>query len=358
MVLLVDKYRPKSFDKMDIHKDMSQQLKNIVNTGDFPHLLFYGPSGAGKKTRVMALLKEVYGVKAEKTKLENKEIKVGSQLSKSITVTTLSSPCHIEINPSDSGNYDRYVIGTLLKEIAQSAPLDQSAERNFKVVIINEVDLLSREAQQALRRTMEKYVKTCRLVLMATSISKILSPIKSRCLCIRVPAPTSEEISTVLQKVAKQEVFNLPKAFCDEISEKSEGNLRRALLMLEASKAEKYPFTAGQKARLPEWERFIADIAKEIMEDQSPKRLLEIREKYYQLITNCIPPELILQKLANYLIVVVDYDVKHQVSHWSAFYEHRLKCGSRPIFHLEAFTAKIMSVYKRYVKLLSFVNNL
>jgi replication factor C subunit 3/5 len=168
MVLLVDKHRPQTFDKMTIHKDISQQLKGIVGGGDFPHLLLYGPSGGGKKTRVMALLRQVYGAKVENMKLENKEIKVGSQLNKTITITTLSSQCHIEINPSDSGIYDRFVISNMLKEIAQSAPIDQSSEKHFKVVVLNEVDMLTREAQQALRRTMEKYVRTCRLVLLAT----------------------------------------------------------------------------------------------------------------------------------------------------------------------------------------------
>lgn len=66
MVLWVDKYRPSTFDKLEIHKELSTQLKNIVQTGDFPHLLFYGPSGAGKKTRILALLRQIYGSKVEK----------------------------------------------------------------------------------------------------------------------------------------------------------------------------------------------------------------------------------------------------------------------------------------------------
>lgn len=114
--------------------------------------------------------------------------------------------------------------------------------------------------------------------------------------------------------------INVPKQFADQIAEKSEGNLRRALLMLEASKVEQYPFKSDQEVKIPDWEKFITDIAKDIMEEQSPKRLLEIREKYYSLITNCIPSELVLQKLAKQLISVVDYDLKHQVAHWAAFY--------------------------------------
>jgi replication factor C subunit 3/5 len=151
----------------------------------------------------------------------------------------------------------------------------------------------------------------------------VLAPIRSRCLCIRIPSPSKEEIVSVLEKTAKIENINLPKQFSEKIAERSEGNLRKALLMLESSKVEQYPFKADQQVKVPDWEKFVADIAKDIMEEQSPKKLLEIREKYYLLITNCIPPEVIIQKLANQLISVLDYDLKHQVAHWAA---HHVRC--------------------------------
>lgn len=342
-MLWVDKYRPKSFERMEIHKSLSKQLKNVVKSGDFPHLLLYGPSGAGKKTRVMALLRQMFGAKVEKVKLENKDLKVGSTGTKTITITMLSSAAHIEINPSDYGVYDRYVISNLIKEIASSAPLEpqlNAENKNFKVIVLNEVDNLTKEAQQALRRTMEKYMKTCRLILCSNSTSRVLAPVRSRCLCIRVPAPTTEEIVTVLQNVANQENIQLPRAFAEKIANSSDGNLRKALLALEASKVEQYPFKPDQDIKLADWERYIHDIAKDIIEEQSPSRLLALREKYYLLITNCIPAEVILKKLAQRLLCLNSSDqvLQFQIAHWVSFYEHRLKTGSRAIFHLEAFT--------------------
>ncbi len=69
MVLWVDKYRPTALDKMEVHTSLNEQLKSLSsgeNAYDFPHMLLYGPSGAGKKTRVMAILRQLFGTKAEK----------------------------------------------------------------------------------------------------------------------------------------------------------------------------------------------------------------------------------------------------------------------------------------------------
>jgi len=158
-MLWVDKHRPRTMDQLDYHMELSQSLKAMVNRGDFPHILFYGPSGAGKKTRVLALLRDIYGPAVEKVKVEHKQFKVGST---TVEIPILSSAHHLELNPGDAGNRDRDVVQELIKEIAASAPLptsssgDTSDWKPFKVVVLNEVDNLSKEAQHALRRTMEK----------------------------------------------------------------------------------------------------------------------------------------------------------------------------------------------------------
>lgn len=158
-MLWVDKHRPRTMDQLDYHVELSQSLKAMVDRGDFPHILFYGPSGAGKKTRVLALLRDIYGPAVEKVKVEHKQFKVGST---TIEIPILSSAHHIELNPGDAGNRDRDVVQELIKEIAASAPLptstsgDKADWKPFKVVVLNEVDNLSKEAQHALRRTMEK----------------------------------------------------------------------------------------------------------------------------------------------------------------------------------------------------------
>lgn len=215
-----------------------------ATSGDFPHILVYGPSGAGKKTRVMSVLKELYGPGAAKIKINARVFQISS--SKKVEFTIVSSIYHMEITPSDMGNNDRVVIQDLLKEVAQTQQVDISAKQRFKTVIINEADLLTRDAQSALRRTMEKYSPNLRLILLANSTSNIIAPIKSRTLLVRVAAPSIQEISGILEKVAKKERVNLPKEFAEReelfarIGQVSERNLRKALLILEAMYSQKY----------------------------------------------------------------------------------------------------------------------
>eukprot|EP00455_Lapot_gusevi_P055057 TRINITY_DN8922_c0_g1_i1.p1 TRINITY_DN8922_c0_g1~~TRINITY_DN8922_c0_g1_i1.p1 ORF type:complete len:355 (-),score=44.82 TRINITY_DN8922_c0_g1_i1:150-1214(-) len=348
-MLWVDKHRPTSLASLDFHTGVSTRLQKLVDSGDLPHLLFYGPSGAGKKTRIMALLREIYGNGVEKMRMEHRVIKVSS--SKKVEITSFSSNYHFEFSPSDAGIYDRVVLQEVLKDIAQTQQLDSSSQRAFKVVVINEVDRMTKDAQQSFRRTMEKYAEVCRFVLCCESTTKVLEPLRSRCLSIRIAAPTVEEVCQVLDGVARKEGIQLPERFAQKIAVESGRNLRRAILMLEASHVERYPFTDEQKVQLPDWQRFIQDMAAKILQEQSPKRLMEIRNKTYELLQNCIPPSVILKTLSSELCQLVPADdlLKHEITQVAAFYEHRVQTGAKDIFHIEAFVAKVMAIYKRFL---------
>jgi replication factor C subunit 3/5 len=104
------------------------------------------------------------------------------------------------------------------------------------VVVLNEVDRLSLGAQHALRRTMEKYTASCRLILVCESLSRVSAPLRSRCLAVRVAAPTKEEIVHVLTGIAAKENLAVQADLCENIANECSRNLRRAILMLEAAK--------------------------------------------------------------------------------------------------------------------------
>jgi len=342
----VDKYRPKELAKLDLHPNVTHHLNKMVESSDFPHVLLYGPSGAGKKTRAHAIVRELYGAGVDKAKVTHKTFKVKT---KTIEISIISSNYHIEMNPSDVGNNDRHVVQEVIQEIAGTQNVIVGQQRTFKVVVLNEVDRLSKAAQHALRRTMEKYMATCRLILVCESACRVIGALKSRCLPIRVAAPTHEEICNVLQHVAHKENIQLPDALASRIAVESKRNVRRAILMLEACKVEQYPFVEDQKVRPADWERFVDELAMNICQEQSPASLLNARNKMYELLTNCIPPEIVIKTLTLSLLRRLDDQLKHELVRWAAFYQHRLQQGSKAIFHLEAFVARFMAMYKRWI---------
>ncbi|KAJ4137843.1 Replication factor C (RF-C) subunit [Fusarium equiseti] len=347
MALIVDKHRPRSLDALTYHDELSERLRSLAQSGDFPHLLVYGPSGAGKKTRIVATLKELYGPGVEKIKIDARVFQTTSN--RKLEFNIVASIYHLEITPSDVGNYDRVVVQDLLKEVAQTQQVDQSAKQKFKVVVINEADHLTRDAQAALRRTMEKYSPNLRLILLANSTANIIAPIRSRTLLVRVAAPSHEEICDVLAVSAKKEGWPVVQGLHQRIAEESGRNLRRALLMYEAVHAQNEKVTDSTPIPPADWEALIGQIAKEIYEEHTPARILQVRSKLYDLLTHCIPPTTILKTLAFKLIALVDDGLKGEVIQWAAFYEHRIKTGTKVIFHLEAFVAKFMRIVEMYL---------
>mmetsp|Transcript_19393 Transcript_19393/g.54011 ORF Transcript_19393/g.54011 Transcript_19393/m.54011 type:complete len:357 (-) Transcript_19393:286-1356(-) len=349
-MLWVDKYRPRSFDKLILNEGLGQNIKQLVSGGDCPHMLFYGPTGAGKKTLIMCTLRELFGPSVEKLKVETRPWKIELPSRKlELEMTVISSNDHVEMNPSDVGNNDRYVVQEIIKEMAKSRPVGMTGARTFKVLVLNEVDKLSREAQAGLRRTMEKYSSACRLIMICSNISKVLDPVRSRCICVRVPAPTDEQMAQLLKHVAHSEKLTVPSPFASRLVVQSDRNMRRALLSLEACKVQQYPFKESQEVQRPDYEMYISEIVADILGEQSPKRLFLIRGKVYELLANCIPPELIIQLMSRELMKKVDDELKRQIADLAAFYEHRLQQGSKAIYHIEAFVANFMKHYKEWI---------
>ncbi|KAF9790618.1 P-loop containing nucleoside triphosphate hydrolase protein [Thelephora terrestris] len=347
MSLWVDKYRPKTLDELSYHEGLTTRMRALANSGDFPHLLVYGPSGAGKKTRISCILRELFGKGVERLKIDQRVFLTPSK--RKLDVNIVQSNYHIELTPSDVGNYDRVVIQDLLKEIAQTQQVDLNAKQRFKVVVINEADLLSRDAQAALRRTMEKFMSNMRIILCANSTSRLIAPIKSRCLLMRVAAPSPEEIKTVLQQVAKNVGFDLPPEASEKIAEDSNGNLRKATLVLEALKMQSKDLNSPSLTiPKPDWESYCHKVADLIMSEQTPAKVMEVRGKFYELLSHCIPPTVILKTVAERLVDQMDESLKADVMYWAAFYERRMRMGNKKIFHLEAWVIKVMCLYKHY----------
>ncbi|KAL3790617.1 hypothetical protein ACHAW5_004184 [Stephanodiscus triporus] len=332
----------------------------------------------------MSLLRQVFGPGTERLRLDKRTFTTPTK--RTVEINMISSNYHIEMAPGDAGLNDRYVIQDVIKEMAQNkniasvgsaesggggggggifASTSSSNEKNddensakkracYKVVVLVEVDKLTRQAQAALRRTMEKYSSSCRLILCCSNPSKVIDPVRSRCLGIRIAAPSHDEICAVLKTVSRKENIALADELAINIARASNRNLRRAILMLESCHVTSRDDSPRElKASIPiphtDWERYIAQLAAGIVNEQSPNSLIAAREKLYELLINCIPAQVILKTLVMDLLPTLDDSIKGQVVQWAAFYEHRIALGSKEIFHLEAFIAKFMAIYKKYL---------
>ncbi|KAI9164581.1 Replication factor C (RF-C) subunit [Blastocladiella emersonii ATCC 22665] len=351
MALWVDKYRPATLAALDYHPHISEHLDRLAQEGDFPHTLVYGPSGAGKRTRIMATLRALFGAGVDKVKIDHRTLVTPSN--RKIDISLLVSNYHIEINPSDAGNNDRLVVQDLIKELAQTQNIDTGAAKRFKVVVISEADSLSLPAQHALRRTMEKYMGNLRIIMCCTSTSKIIPAVQSRCLMLRVPAPREDEIVKVLNSVARRQGFSLAPEVATRLAGECKRNLRRAILTLEAVYVTNgSPGTLAASADMSgteyDWETYISEIAGLILAEQTAERLAAVRPKLYDLLVHCIPPPVIVKTLAMQIASRVPEPIRGQIIHHAAHYENTMCQGSKPIFHIEAFVARAMTTFKSF----------
>ena len=147
-----------------------------------------------------------------------------------------------------------------------------------------------------------EYTANLRVILCANSTSRIIGPIRSRCLLMRVGAPTEPEMITVLTHVAKKEGLTVPSHIYSMLARTSAGNLRRALLSFEALHTQDPSFSSipsGMKEGLdtiprPDWEKYCGKVAEKALGEQTPERLLEVRGMLYELLVHCIPPTVIV----------------------------------------------------------------
>ena len=209
----IEKYRPSNLSEVVGQTPITSRLKNYVKERSMPHLLFAGPAGTGKTTSALALARELFG-ELWKHNLH-------------------------ELNASDERGID--VVRGKIKEFARTAPL---GEDGFKIIFLDEADALTGAAQAALRRTMEKYSRTCRFVMSCNFSSKIIDPIQSRCAVFRFRPLKAKDVEKYLKFVAAKEELNIDKEAYESLTYLAQGDLRRAINGLQMAAAANVPITS------------------------------------------------------------------------------------------------------------------
>ncbi len=208
-----EKYRPKTLDEMVDQKEIVERLRSFVKSRNVPHCIFAGPPGTGKTTAALCLARDLYGAAYREYIME--------------------------LNASDERG-----INVVRETVKTFARVRSIGEIPFKIMVLDEADNMTSDAQQALRRTMERYTETCRFILIANYSGKIIEPIQSRCAPFRFTYLPREEQDRHLRLIAEKEKLDLLDDGLDAVFEVCGGDLRRAINTLQAAASLNKPVDA------------------------------------------------------------------------------------------------------------------
>ncbi len=335
-MFFIDKYAPKSANDSKLHKDILKLLDFISKDDSIPHLIFYGNDGVGKRRIIKLFLEMLYGNGVNNIE-ENMYIVSGSG-NKVKEVLVKQSDFHIMIEPVDN-NFDKYLIQDVVKEYAKRIQINLfKSKKIFKSVMINNLDNLSYYAQTSLRRTMEKYSGTCRFIMWCKSLSKVIEPLKSRCICIRIGAPTNDELFKLALTISAKENLYLKLEDYAKLLKLSNGSIRKLLWKLNLLKS-------GQKEEKYEtpYDETIDQITNLILKCNLSE-INNIRNLVYNLIiTNIDPCNIMRNIFENLLKKKLPEKIKFQIINSASVYEHNLVRRRREITHIEAFIIDTMN---------------
>ena len=220
--------------KCYLNKHIINNLRKISSDESMPHIIFYGNPGTGIGTIMRLFLEMVFDKSVNK--MDDSKYIVMSSGNNENEIIIKQSDHHIIIEPNNT-NFDRYLIQEIVKEYAKKMPLHIfDKNKGFKAVQINNLDNLSYYAQTSLRRTIEKYSKTCRFIMRCYSLSKVIEPLRSRCLCIHVPTQTNDNLLGWANNIAIIERIKIPPHLIINLIESSNGNLKNILWKLDLYK--------------------------------------------------------------------------------------------------------------------------
>ena len=204
-VMWVEKYRPKVLSELVNQKDIKGSLSGLIkNQSEMPHLLFSGSAGVGKTTTAICISREILG--------------------------DVWRDYTLELNASDERGIN--MVRERVKKFSRFAGFDSQIP--FKIIILDEADEMTADAQTALRRIIEDTAKFCRFILIANNISKIIDPIQSRCAVFKFTRIEEKDIIEQLKIISKKEKIKVDDKGLNEITKYAKGDMRHAINLLQA----------------------------------------------------------------------------------------------------------------------------
>jgi len=304
----VEKYRPTKLTEIVNQTEIIGSLKALIkDPTDMPHLLFSGSAGVGKTTTALCLSRQIL---AENVK-----------------------ECTLELNASDERG-----IGMVREKVKKFSRFAGMVEVPFKIIILDEADEMTSDAQTALRRIIEDTAKICRFILIANNVSKIIDPIQSRCASFKFTSVSEKDVITRLEEIAKKEKVKTDKKGLKAIYEYTEGDLRHAINLMQA--------TASLGGITEENVKKSAGLTKtsdvdEVLKIALSGKVPEAREKMIELIKVYGMSESDFLKYINSAVFKSKHDKLSDILQVIAKYDYRILVGANSEIQLSAMLAEI-----------------
>ena len=308
-----EKYRPRKLNDIEGQKNIVDRLNAFVKNKSLPHCIFSGPSGCGKTTAALCIARELYDDMHSN---------------------------FLELNASDTRGID--TIRNQVKDFARTMSIDG----DFKIIYLDEADSLTKDAQHALRRTMEKYAKTTRFILACNYSSKLLSPIQSRCAVFRFSNLKKIDIISYLKKISKKENLEIDEKSLNAILHISEGDMRKAINILQTTSIINKKIT--EKKVYDTTNRAEPNLIKNILSNTLKSDFIKSRNELLNLlIDKGIAGEDIIKEIHNQIFNLdIEDEKKLNMIEILGEYDFRILEGGNPRIQIEALLAKFCNLNK------------
>ena len=309
----VEKYRPEEISEIVGQTEIIGSLKALIkDPTDMPHLMFSGSAGVGKTTTALCITRQILGNNIEGNLLE--------------------------LNASDERG-----IGMVREKVKKFSGFAGLSDAPFKIIILDEADEMTSDAQTALRRIIEDTAKICRFILIANNVSKIIEPIQSRCATFKFTIVSEEDIIGRLEMISKNEKIKTNKKGLKAIYDYSQGDLRHAINLMQA--------TASLGEITEETVKSSAGLTKTTDVDDVLKialsgNVIESREKMIELIKVYGMSVSDFLKYINSAVFKSKHEKLSEILEVIAKYDYRILVGANSEIQLSAMLAELSKIEK------------
>jgi replication factor C small subunit len=313
-LMWVEKYRPVKLEQVIDQKQIINGLSNLIrNPYEIPHLLFAGPAGVGKTTAALCIARELLGEYWQRDTLE--------------------------LNASDERGIK--MVRERVKEFAAVMKLSTSNDdddKPYRIIILDEADEMTSEAQTALRRIIEDSSKTTRFIIICNYLSQIIEPIQSRCVVFHFTRLAKEDVIDYLKKICEKEGVKYEEKALEQIYTATSGDLRHSINILQASTGMGSVSIANVVASMG-----LSGKAKvgEVIRLALTGKFNDARVKLLELMHVYGMSEGDFLKYANQESYGMKLDRPDEFAALMAEYDYRLAAGAHPEIQLSALLAQL-----------------